>query len=66
MKYEVLLAGKTRVVEVSRAENDWIIILDGNKVDASVAEVAPNTFSVLLNGESRQIRMAPRPDGSST
>jgi biotin carboxyl carrier protein len=29
-------------------------------------EVAPNTFSVLLNGESHQIRIAPRADGTLT
>jgi len=66
VKYEVLLAGKTRVVELARVEDDWKISLDGKELDASVAEVAPNTFSVLLNGESHQIRVAPRADGSLT
>jgi biotin carboxyl carrier protein len=66
MKYEVLLAGKTRLVELARVEDDWKIALDGKELDASVAEVAPNTFSVLLNGESHQIRVAPRADGPLT
>jgi biotin carboxyl carrier protein len=66
VKYEVLLAGKTRVVELARVEDDWKISLDGKELDASVAEVAPNTFSVLLNGESHQIRVAPRADGTLT
>ena len=66
MKYEVLLAGKTRVVELARVADDWTISLDGKELDASVAEVAPNTFSVLLNGESHQIRIAPRADGTLT
>jgi biotin carboxyl carrier protein len=66
VKYEVLLAGKTRVVELSRADDGWKISLDGKELEASVAEVAPNTFSVLLNGESHQIRIAPRPDGTLT
>ena len=66
MKYEVLLAGKTRVVELSRADDEWRISLDGRELDASIAEVAPNTFSVLLNGESHQIRIAPRADGTLT
>jgi biotin carboxyl carrier protein len=35
-------------------------------LDASVVEVAPNTFSVLLNGKSHQIRIAPRADGTLT
>ncbi|HXT24162.1 MAG TPA: biotin/lipoyl-containing protein [Candidatus Eisenbacteria bacterium] len=66
MKYEVLLAGKTTVVELVRQDGAWKITLDGNPVDADAAEVAPNTFSVLLNGESHQIRIAPRPDGTLT
>jgi biotin carboxyl carrier protein len=66
VKYEVLLAGKTRVVELLRVDDGWIIFLDGKELEASVAEVAPNTFSVLLNGESHQIRIAPRADGALT
>ena len=66
MKYEVLLAGRTRVVELARVADDWTISLDGKELDANVAEVAPNTFSVLLNGESHQIRIAPRTDGTLT
>jgi biotin carboxyl carrier protein len=66
VKYEVLLADRTRVVELSRADDAWKISLDGKEVEASVAEVAPNTFSVLLNGESHQIRIAPRADGTLT
>lgn len=66
MKYEVLLAGKARVVEVMQNDGGWDFCLDGKPLDASVVEVAPNTFSVLLNGESHQIRIAPRPDGTLT
>jgi biotin carboxyl carrier protein len=66
VKYEVLLAGKTRVVELSRSNDSWEISLDGNALDCNAVEIAPNTFSVLLNGESHQIRIAPRTDGSLT
>jgi biotin carboxyl carrier protein len=66
VKYEVLLAGRTRGVELSRADDGWKISLDGKEIEANVAEVAPNTFSVLLNGESHQIRIAPRADGTLT
>jgi hypothetical protein len=52
VKYQVRLAGKTRVVELSGSHDAWKISLDGSELDASVVEVAPNTFSVLLNGES--------------
>jgi len=66
VKYEVLLAGKRRVVELAQKNGAWKISLDGNALDANAVEVAPNTFSVLLNGESHQVRIAPRPDGSLT
>jgi biotin carboxyl carrier protein len=66
VKYEVLLDGKTRVVELARENGAWRITLDGNPLDADAVEVAPNTFSVLLNGRSHQIRVAPRADGSLT
>ncbi|HEU0369693.1 MAG TPA: biotin/lipoyl-containing protein [Candidatus Acidoferrum sp.] len=66
MKYEVLLAGKTRVVELTRQNGAWKISLDGNTLDANAVEVAPNIFSVLLSGDSHQIRIAPRPDGTLT
>ena len=66
MKYEVLLDGKTRVVELARENGGWKITLDGNLLDANAVEVSPNTFSVLLNGRSHQVRVAPRSDGSLT
>jgi biotin carboxyl carrier protein len=66
VKYEVLLAGKTRVVELTRQNGAWKISLDGNTLDANAVEVAPNIFSVLLSGDSHQIRIAPRADGTLT
>jgi biotin carboxyl carrier protein len=66
VKYEVLLGGKTRVVELAQLNGVWKISLDGNLLDANALEVAPNTFSVLLNGESHQVRIVPRPDGTLT
>ena len=66
MKYEVLLAGKPRVVEFIQQDGVWKVSLDNLPLDANAVEVAPNIFSVLLNGESHQIRIAPRPDGTLT
>ena len=66
MKYDVLVAGEARVVELSRVDDAWKISLDGKELQASVVEVAPHTFSVLLNGESHQIRVVPRADGALT
>jgi biotin carboxyl carrier protein len=66
VNYEVRLGGKTRTVGLGRCNVGWEITLDGKPLDASVAEVASNTFSILLNGQSYQVRVAPRPDGSLT
>ena len=52
------------MLELTRAGDTWKISLDGKVLDASAMEVAPNTFSILLNGESYQIRIAPRSDGT--
>jgi biotin carboxyl carrier protein len=68
MKFEVQIRGaggvNNRVVELVRAEQGWVITLDGQRVDADVAEVAANTFSILLNGRAFEIRVMPRLDGS--
>jgi biotin carboxyl carrier protein len=66
VRYELLLDGKTRVVELLAQDGGWKIALDGMDLDADAVEVAPNTFSILLDGRSHQIRVAPRPDGSLT
>jgi len=64
MKYEVHIGGKTRVVELSRDAEKWIVSLDGKPVNADAVEVTANTFSILIEGESWEVRIAPKPDGS--
>src|SRR5579859_2908736 len=64
MKYEVSIGGKTRVVEFTHNSEKLQISLDGNLFDADAVEVATNTFSILIDGESWEVRIAPRPDGS--
>jgi len=63
MKYEVRIGGKTRVVEFARNSEKLQISLDGNLLDADAVEVATNTFSILIDGESWEVRIAPAPDG---
>jgi biotin carboxyl carrier protein len=64
MKYEVQIGGQKRVVEVFRDQEKLQISLDGELLDADAVEVAPNTFSILLNGASHEVRIAPAADGS--
>ena len=48
----------------SSASGDrWRISLDGEPVEADAVEIAPNTLSILLRGESHEIRIARAPDG---
>jgi biotin carboxyl carrier protein len=66
MKYSVRIGGKTRAVELTRNSEKWRIFLDGNLLDVDAVEVAPNTFSILFEGESFEVRVASLPDGSLT
>ena len=67
MKFEVQLDGssgkKTRIVEMERHGSLWSILLDGEPVDADAVEIAPHILSILLNGQSHEIRVSPAPDG---
>jgi len=64
MKYEVRIGGKTRVVELTREAETWHVKLDGTPLDADAVEVAANTFSILIDAESWEVRVAPKPDGT--
>jgi biotin carboxyl carrier protein len=66
MKYEIHISGKSRTVELDRDGARWRIQLDGAPTDADAIEIAPGIFSILLNGESHEVRVAPNPGGSLT
>jgi biotin carboxyl carrier protein len=57
MRFEVLICGETRIVELERTAFAWSVLLDGQKVAADVAEIDTRTLSILLNGESHEIRV---------
>jgi biotin carboxyl carrier protein len=67
MKFEVQLTGssgkKVRSVELERGADRWKITLDGQPVDADAVEITPNTLSLLLEGQSYDVRLSPSPDG---
>jgi biotin carboxyl carrier protein len=62
MKFEVKLLSatgtRTHTVDLERMGDQWRITLDGEPVNADVVEIAPNTLSILLRGESHEIRVA--------
>src|SRR6202140_3884238 len=70
MRFEVQLASssgtRTHTVDLERMGDRWRIILNGEPVDVDVAEVAPNTLSILIRGESHEIRVARSSDGLLT
>jgi len=66
MKFEVSVGAKKRVVDLDRDANSWRLALDGTRIDADVREVEPGVFSVLLRGESHEIRVTPQTDGALT
>ena len=66
MKIEVRIDDRTRIMDVTRDADRWHVTLDGEPVDADAVEIAPNVFSILLNGKSHEVRITPAPAGTLT
>lgn len=67
MKFEVQLTApsgkRLRIVELERDAERWKISLDGQPVNADAEEIAPNTLSLLLEGQSYEVHITPSADG---
>jgi biotin carboxyl carrier protein len=67
MRFEVKLASssgtRTHTVDLERVGYQWRIILNGETIDADVVEISPNTLSILIRGESHEIRVARPAEG---
>jgi biotin carboxyl carrier protein len=63
MKLEVHISGRTRIVELERDAGGWRATIDGQSSAADVVEIAPNTLSVLLAGQSHEVCVTSSPDG---
>lgn len=67
MKFEVQLTGpgekKLHFVELQRNSERWSISLDGQPSDADVVEIDPHTLSVILDGQSYEIRITEPAEG---
>jgi biotin carboxyl carrier protein len=59
MKIDVELGGKTRTVELTRTEDGLRFSMDGRLVKANAVEVASGSYSILIGGESFEIRVEP-------
>lgn len=63
MKIEIRIGNQRRVVDLERQRERWKITLDGKKLTQDAVEIAPNVFSILLDGRSYEVRIAPFGDG---
>jgi biotin carboxyl carrier protein len=67
MKFEIQVTDtsgkKMRSVELEREADRWKISLDGRPVDCDAVEIDANTLSLLLDGESYEVRITHSPDG---
>jgi biotin carboxyl carrier protein len=67
MRFDVQLEGAngrtSHVVDLERVDGTYRILLDGKSVDANAVQVSANTISILLNGQSFEVHVAPALDG---
>jgi biotin carboxyl carrier protein len=66
MKLEIRLNNKSRTVELMAGADGWRVSLDGSPTDADAVEIAPHVFSILLDGNSYEVRITPAGNGTLT
>jgi biotin carboxyl carrier protein len=64
MRVQVDIGGQARAVELERSPRGWSIRLDGRPVNADAVEISPGVYSILLEGRSYDVRVAPAPGGA--
>jgi biotin carboxyl carrier protein len=68
MKFEIQLTGaagkRKHVVDLERKGDACGVSLDGKRVDADGVQIAPNTISVVLGGQSFEIQVSRSVDGT--
>jgi biotin carboxyl carrier protein len=68
VKFEIYLSASggpvKRTVEVEPSGGGWRVCLDGEPTDADVRLVAPHTLSILLRGQSFEVRVTEQPNGA--
>ena len=67
MKYEVHLASsngeKKLVVDLERDGSAWRASIDGRSLAIDAVEISPHSISILLDGQSFEVNIAPSPGG---
>jgi biotin carboxyl carrier protein len=60
MKVEMLIQGQPRIVELSKSGERLRFRIDEREVDADAVEISPGIFSVIIAGESIEVRIEPK------
>jgi biotin carboxyl carrier protein len=63
VKLEIQLGGRKRAVELMHRDSKLACTLDGAEVALDPVQVAEGTYSILLEGQSYEVRVYPAPDG---
>ena len=67
MKFSVVIAGQGRVVGLTVVgKQSQITVEPGLAIDRSGIEISPGVYSILIDGVSHEVRVAPAPNGSLT
>lgn len=70
MKVQIQITGSSgkhsRVIDVQRDADGFRFTLDGEPIEANVAQIDAHTFSLLLQGRSWELRVIPSPGGGLT
>jgi biotin carboxyl carrier protein len=61
MKFTIELDGKPRIVELTRSDNGFVCSIDGTVVEADIAETGAGAYSILIGGQSFEVRVEKRP-----
>jgi len=56
MVYDISISGKIHRLELQRTEGSWRFRLDGLEISADVEQIDPETLSILVGGESFEVR----------
>jgi biotin carboxyl carrier protein len=62
VRFEIEAAGKTRVIDVSRRNGEYVVRVDGQPRRVDVAQAA-RSWSLLIDGRSYDVAFADRPGG---
>jgi biotin carboxyl carrier protein len=57
VKLQIEIDGKKRRVEMTRAGERSVWMIDGQRLDGDATEVSPGVYSILINGKSFEVRV---------